>query len=155
MSATNVFKRVLKLLAFTLASLFIFLIYNERRKAGNLELEERLLLAELGCGRHNSSVGLRSVRLDLMNNVMSTEAVSAKYRNCDDRLRDEIKSRRDGSPTNLAFSIIMHRDVAILEHQLKILFRQSMRVIYKNFASVGSVGKFENLMDKQFITRVK
>ena len=28
-----------------------------------------------------------------------------------------------------------------------------MRIVYKNFASVGSVGKFDNLMEKQFITR--
>ena len=135
----RVTKLCMGLLAFTFASLFIFLTYNESvqrmyrectenaerhsRKAANLELEERLLLAELGCGRYSSMVSLPSVRLDLMNNMMTTEGVSAKYRKCDDQLQGEIKSRRGGGATNIAFSIIVHRDIAILEHQFKILFR--------------------------------
>ena len=54
---------------------------------------------------------------------MTTENVIAKYEKCDGQLQGEIKNRRNASSTNLAFSIVLHRDVAILEHQLKLLFR--------------------------------
>ena len=55
---------------------------------------------------------------------MTTEDVFARYEKCDSHLRTEIRSRRNASTTaNLAFAIVLHRDVAILEHQLKLLFR--------------------------------
>ena len=57
-------------------------------------------------------------------NEMTTENVIAKYERCDEQLQSEIRNRRNASSvTNLAFSIVLHRDVAILEHQLKLLFR--------------------------------
>ena len=47
------------------------------------------------------------------------QSVTAKYKKCDDPLQREIKGLRTSGNTNLAFSIMMHTDVAILEHQLK------------------------------------
>ena len=62
---------------------------------------------------------LESTRDDLLRNEMSTERVTSKYEKCDVQLQSEIKGLRMSGDTNLAFSIMMHKDVAILEHQLK------------------------------------
>ena len=124
MRATQKVIKKLLVIVITFAALFLLIYHmNERYTAANLELEERALLAELGCENYSSSEDLSSVRYDLMNNELSTESVTAKYRKCDAKLRGEIRSRRTTSATNLAFSISLHRDVAILESQLKVLFR--------------------------------
>ena len=74
--------------------------------------------------RYNATEHLSIVRDHLYMNEMTTENVIAKYERCDEQLQGEIRNRRNASSVaNLAFSIILHRDITILEHQLKLLFR--------------------------------
>ena len=73
--------------------------------------------------RYNTTKNLSFVRDYLLKNEMSTERVITKYEKCDSQLQSEIKNRRGTSSTNLAFSIILHQDIGLLENQLKILFR--------------------------------
>ena len=73
---------------------------------------------------NNATEHLSMLRDHLYTNEMTTENVIAKYERCDEQLQGEIRSRRNASSVaNLAFSIVLHRDIAILEHQLKLLFR--------------------------------
>ena len=54
---------------------------------------------------------------------MNTLSVTSRYKTCDMRIQDQIKNRREASNISLAFAITLHQDVAIIEHQLKLLFR--------------------------------